>query len=249
MSNAVVWVDSRNRAPGGTDSDFEVSLRETIHMSNARLRVDKITFTDSFFTTDAGSNLYFADGTGGINTFSISEGAYTGPTLAAAIQLRTGRATTYEPLSNSIVHTLAAVDQPWLSDEELVAHPLSSLLGITSIANTNSLNSILGEGINSGILLTFPFVRMSPYNYLFLRSSRLRCVDHHGPRGTHDILCSVMLAGGPGEQVVASSPDGMYYDLQGELSIRSFDIRLTDYLDRPVNLRGRPLALQLTFDG
>jgi hypothetical protein len=58
-----------------------------------------------------------------------------------------------------------------------------------------------------------------------------------------------MLSGGPGEQVVASSPDGMYYDLQGELSIRSFDIRLTDYLDRPVNLRGRPLALQLTFDG
>ena len=48
MSNAVVWVDSRNRAPGGTDSDFEVSLRETIHMSNARLRVDKLTFSDSF---------------------------------------------------------------------------------------------------------------------------------------------------------------------------------------------------------
>jgi len=249
MSNAVVWVDSRNRSPGGTDSNFEVSLRETVHMSNARLRVDKLTFTDSFFTTDAGANLYFADGLGGISTFPITEGAYTGVTLAAAIQLATGRATTYEPLSNSIVHTLAAVDQPWLSDEELVAHPLSSLLGITSISTTNSLNSILGEGFNDGILLTFPFVRMSPYNYLFLRSSRLRCVDHHGPKGTHDILCSVMLSGGPGEQVVASSPDGMYYDLQGELSIRSFDIRLTDYLDRPVNLRGRPLALQLTFDG
>jgi len=48
--------------------------------------------------------------------------------------------------------------------------------------------------------------------------------------------------------VEASSPDGLYYDLQGELSIRSFDLRLTDYLSRAVNLRGRPLALQLTFD-
>ena len=57
MTTAAVWVDSRRRASGASDSDFEVGLRETIHMSNARLRVDKVTFTDSFLTTDAGSNL------------------------------------------------------------------------------------------------------------------------------------------------------------------------------------------------
>ena len=66
--------------------------------------------------------------------------------------------------------------------------------------------------------------------------------------GTHDILCSVPLTEGPGHQVV-SSGDGIYYDLQGKLSIRSFDIRLIDYLGRPVDLKGRPLALQLTFEG
>ncbi len=74
-------------------------------------------------------------------------------------------------------------------------------------------------------------------------------MDHHGPRGTHDILVSIPLTGGPGHQVEASTADGLYHDLQGQLSIRSFDIRLTDYLGRPVNLRGRPLALQLTFEG
>ena len=52
----VIWVDSRMRTSGG-DSDFEVSLRESVHLSDARVRVDKLTFSDSFYTTDGGANL------------------------------------------------------------------------------------------------------------------------------------------------------------------------------------------------
>ena len=39
----VIWVDSR-MLTSGTDSDFEVSLRESFHLSDARVRVDKLTF-------------------------------------------------------------------------------------------------------------------------------------------------------------------------------------------------------------
>ena len=53
----VVWIDSRARV-SGSDSDFEVSLRESVHLSDARVRVDKLTFSDSFLTTDAGQNLF-----------------------------------------------------------------------------------------------------------------------------------------------------------------------------------------------
>ena len=42
----VIWVDSRMRV-SGTDSDFEVALRESVHLSDARVRVDKLTFVDS----------------------------------------------------------------------------------------------------------------------------------------------------------------------------------------------------------
>ena len=87
MSTAVVWNDGRCRASGASDSDFEVSLRETVHMSNARLRIDKISFTDSFLTTDAGSYLHFSNGAGGIVSHPIPNGAYTGVRLAAAIQV------------------------------------------------------------------------------------------------------------------------------------------------------------------
>ena len=241
----VIFVDSRMRTTG-TDSDFEVDLRESVHLSNARLRVDKLTFTDSFLTTDAGAHLYFSNGAGGISHVSIAEGAYTGPTLAAAIQSATGRTTTYNSTTNGITHTIVP-GQGWLSDKQLEAYSTGFPTG-ASAQDPKSLNAVLGDGEHGATTVTWQFVRMAPYNYVFLKSSKLRCVDHHGPRGTHDILCTVPLTGGVGTQVEASSPDGLYYDLQGELSIRGFDLSLTDWLGRPVNLRGRPLAMQLTFD-
>jgi hypothetical protein len=241
----VIFVDSRMRTTG-TDSDFEVDLRESVHLSNARLRVDKLTFTDSFLTTDAGAHLYFSDGAGQMTSVTIPEGAYTGPTLAAAIQTVTSRTTTYDIARNSITHTIVA-GQGWLSDKQLEGYSSGFPTG-ASAQDPKSLNAVLGDGVHGATTVTWAFVRMAPYNYVFLKSSKLRCVDHHGPRGTHDILCTVPLTGGVGTQVEASTPDGLYYDLQGELSIRGFDLSLTDYLGRPVNLRGRPLAMQLTFD-
>ena len=241
----VIFVDSRMRTIG-TDSDFEIDLRESVHLSNARLRVDKLTFTDSFLTTDAGAHLYFSNGAGGISHVSIPEGAYTGPTLAATIQSATGRATSYDATTNAITHTIVP-GQGWLSDKQLEGFSVGFPLG-ASAQDPRSLNAVLGDGENGAVSVKWHFVRMAPYSYLFLKSSKLRCVDHHGPRGTHDILCTIPLTGGVGTQVEASSPDGVYYDLQGELSIRGFDLSLTDYLGRPVNMRGRPLSMQLTFD-
>ena len=241
----VIFVDSRMRTIG-TDSDFEVDLRETIHLSDSRLRIDKLTFTDSFLTTDAGAHLYFSNGAGGINYVTIPEGAYTGPTLAVAIQVATGRTTTYNSTTNAVTHTIVA-GQGWLNDKQLEAFSAGFPTGANA-QDPRSLNAVLGDGENGATQVVWSFVRMAPYSYVFLKSSKLRCVDHHGPRGTHDILCTVPLTGGIGTQVEASSPDGVYYDLQGELSIRGFDLSLTSHLGRPVNLRGRPLAMQLTFD-
>ena len=242
----VIWVDSRTRV-SGSDSDFEVSLRETVHLSDSRVRVDKLTFSDSFYTTDAGQNLYFAAPGGGFTSASVPQGAYTGFTLAAAIEAATGRDTTYSVLTNSISHVLASANEPWLSDEELAARTGSFPAGASS-SDPRSLNTVLGEGTNSGSTVTWSFVRMAPWSVLYLRSNRLRCEKHHGPRGTHDILCSVPLTGGVGTQVEVSSPTGVYYYLAGGSSCRTIDFRLTDWLGRAVNLRGRPLSFQLIFE-
>ena len=145
MTTAVVWVDSRCRSSGASDSNFEVALRETIRMSNACLRIDKVTFTDSFLTTDAGSHLYFSDGAGGIVSHPIPDGAYMGVGLAAAIQTTTGRTTTYSALTNSITLELADASQPWLSDKNLEAHTGGGFPFGASRENPKSLNAVLGD--------------------------------------------------------------------------------------------------------
>ena len=116
----VNWVDSRMRT-SGTDSDFEVSLRESVHLSDARVRVDKLTFSDSFYTTDAGSHLYFAAPDNSFSYVTVPQGAYTGFSLAAAIEAATGRDTVYSVLTNSITHILQSADRPWLSDAAIAA--------------------------------------------------------------------------------------------------------------------------------
>ena len=242
----VIWVDSRMRS-SGTDSDFEVSLRESVHLSDARVRIDKLTFSDSFYTTDAGANLYFAAPNGSFSYVTVPQGAYTGFTLAAALEAATGRDTTYSVLTNSISHALAGADRQWLSDAEIGARTGSYPSG-ASASDPRSLNDVLGEGTISGSTVTWSFVRMAPYTVLYLRSNRLRCENHHGPRGTHDIFCSVPLTRGVGSQVESSSPTGVYYNLAGGSSCRTMDFRLTDWLGRAVNLRGRPLSFQLIFE-
>jgi len=242
----VIWVASNQRV-SGTDSDFEISLRETMHLSDARMRVDKLTFADSFYTTDLGANLYFAAPDNTFSHVSVPEGAYTGFTLAAAIKAATGRDCVYNVLTNSMTHVLQSADRPWLSDAQIGSRTGTFPAG-ASAGNVCSLNEILGEGIVSGIFVTWPWIRVAPYDVLYLRSSRLRCENHHGPRGMHDILCSVPLTQGVGSQVEAHSPVGVYYNLAGGSSCRTMDFRLTDALGRAVNLRGRPLSFQLIFE-
>ena len=106
----VIWVDSRART-SGSDSDFEISLRESVHLSDARVRVDNLTFVDSFLTTDDGQCLYFGAPNNSFSYVTVPQGAYTGFTLAAAIQSATGRDTTYSLLTNSITHALASAAQ------------------------------------------------------------------------------------------------------------------------------------------
>ena len=242
----VIWVASNQRV-SGTDSDFEISLRETMHLSDARMRVDKLTFADSFYTTDLGANLYFAAPDNSFSHVTVPEGAYTGFTWAAAIKAVTGRDCVYNVLTNSMTHVLQSADRPWLSDAQIGSRTGTFPAG-ASAGNVRSLNEILGEGIVSGIFVTWPWIRVAPYDVLYLRSSRLRCENHHGPRGMHDILCSVPLTQGVGSQVEAHSPVGVYYNLAGGSSCRTMDFRLTDALGRAVNLRGRPLSFQLIFE-
>ena len=182
-----IYVDSR-AAAFGTGSDFSITLRETVHINpGARIRVDKVRFIDSFLTTDLGHYLYYRDANDDFRHMEIPDQAYTPTRLAAAIQNATGRTTTYTESTNQIqqiVHPGSEI----LSDDELKQYSLAGFPPGASHMFPRSLNSILGPSFTENGFITFMFPKMSPYDDLYLKSSKLSCQNIHGVFGDHDVV-------------------------------------------------------------
>ena len=239
-----IFVDSRF-ATRGNDSNFHIELRESVTTAeNARLRVDKLRFIDSFFTTDSGEYIYIKNGESFI-AIGIPQQAYTGSRLASTIQSLTGKTTIYSDATNSLI---VAYDENTkiLNDDEIAQMNGDYPPGSTP-QHPRSLNRCLGPSIIENGQQIFPFISMQPYTDVYLRSRRLTCANMHGADDTHDILCKIPLSEGVGKTVVSSSPENVYYDL-GAMTLRSIDFQLTDVHGTPVNLRGRPLSFQLIID-
>jgi len=162
------------------------------------------------------------------------------------MQTATGRSTSYDPDTNAITQTITA-GQEWLSDDALKAYSTGFPAG-ASATDPRSLNSILGNSNSATGNLVFGFVKMSPYDYLFLRSRRLTVENSHDPLGRHDVLLKIMLVKGIGGMETASSPDGIYMRLSRDMTLRNIDFELTDFKGNVVNMRGRPMSFELCFD-
>jgi len=241
-----LYIDSC-AAASGSDSDFQVTLRETVHIRpGARLRVDKVRFVDSFLTTDMGRYIYYKDGAGALAYFALPEQAYSGTRLAAQIQVATGRGTTYAEATNSLTQVVFG-GQEWLSDADLKTYTTGFPDG-ASASVPMSINGVLGPASTESTgNLVWGFVKMSPYDDLYLRSRKLSCQNVHGAVGDHDILCKITLDQGVSKVQSDDCPSDVYNDIT-EMSFKTLDFRLTDYLGRVVNLRGRSLSFQITID-
>jgi hypothetical protein len=241
-----IYVDSRV-ASSGTGSDFSVTLRESVHIHpGARIRIDKVRFVDSFLTTDLGRYLYYKDEGGGVAYFEVPEQAYTATRLAAAIQSVTGRTTVYTESTNQIQQVVYP-GLELLSDLQLKAMAYSGYPSDASSMFPRSLNAVLGPSTTENGYITFMFPKMSPYDDLYLRSSKLSCQNIHGPFGEHDILCKITLDQGVSRVQSDESPWDLYNEIT-QTSMKTIDFRLTDYAGKTVNLRGRSLSFQITID-
>ena len=102
----VLFVDSRARTGGSSDSPFSTGLRESLHLSDHEVRVDKMRSTNSLLTTELGKYFYYKDGSGLLQYYAVPEQAYTGALLDAIIQIASGRTTTYSDVTNTNSQTV-----------------------------------------------------------------------------------------------------------------------------------------------
>ena len=117
----VLYVDSRNRT-SGSHSNFEIQLRESLSVNDARFRVDKVTFYDSFYTIEETNRYLYVKNASGFQYFALPVQAYTGSRLAATIQSLTGKPCTYSDVTNSITFGMVG-DEKIIDDFELAGFP------------------------------------------------------------------------------------------------------------------------------
>ena len=77
-----LYIDSRYRATG-TPSNFTYELAESLNLHGARLRVDVVRFTDSFYTIETNRDLYFKGVGNTLDIYYLPIMAYNGARLAA----------------------------------------------------------------------------------------------------------------------------------------------------------------------
>jgi hypothetical protein len=246
-----IFIDSRNRTSGSA-SDFSIHLRETLNLTGARMRIDKLAFVNSFWTvTIENRYLYFktTDPTSPLVSYTLSPGAYTAPELVLHMSSITGRPWSYNSREGSMTvvcsddtHTLATDDELAAITNWIVTPPG------TSPSNPKSFNEQLGHTTTaSTATIYFPWVSMAQYDVLYLRSSKLTARGTHGPRGEHETLCMIPITQPFGRLVEGGYPQDCWMHL-GDISTRNLDFQLVNHKGIPVTLLQGSISFQITFD-
>ncbi len=253
MPTRRVYIDSRYRMPGGTDSDFRYALRTLIEVAHGTLGfIDGVVLSQSFGCVIAGYNdtafvreVYQAAIKDRV--LEISPGEYNGYTLATELAAQLNAGTTL-PQSYAVTFadgrltvanpTPAAQGGAYLLTRAAIeADALVPPWGTTTTPKPPALSSaadacrVLGqlEGL-SGAIDSLQSLRMNPidlmpYRQLFLHSHIGAC-SSQGPRGENTIVRRVVITGSPGDLIADfHHTTSDYIELGGQLSTLHFTSR------------------------
>ena len=252
METVFVYIDSRDGEPGGTASSFNIQLPEPIsfYSESTRLRIDNVRLVNSFRTVGPSNYVIYVLEDESVRACVLDLGWFSaldvGPKIASALGGRYH--VVYDEDNNSL--TISHPD-----DFSILTDAQLAVLGGTWPGPPGtgrytpcSFNNILQNpgGIVTSNSYTVPFLSISPYDYIFLRSYRLassRCISK---RGEHDVLCRIdvnqafanVLTGGTPLQEALVIGAGTFVNL---------DFFVTDRLGNPVALDQGSLTFQLTF--
>ncbi len=271
MPTRRVYIDSRYRMPGGSDSDFRYALKTPIEVAPGTLGfIDGVVLSQSFGCIAAGYNdtvfvreVYQAATTDRV--FTLDAGEYNGYTLAtelaaklnAGTTLPQGCAVTFADGRLTVAsQTPAAQGGAYLLTQVAIeTNALSPAWGTTTTPTPPALSSsadacrVLGqlEGL-SGAIDSLQSLRMNPidlmpYRQLFLHSHIGAC-SSQGPRGENTIVRRVVITGGPGDLIADfHHTTSDYIELGGQLSTLHFSLR--DVEGNVVDTKGHPVSFSL----
>ena len=270
MPTKRIYIDSRYRMPGGSDSDFRYALKTPIEVPRGTIGwIDGVVLSQSFGNIIAGLNdtLFVREITTAATTDRVvvlSAGDWNIYTLAAELQTKLNFGTTlpnlYTVLTSSGILEIQNPTPPGtgfayiLSLERVRANNLTPPWGSTTTPAPPPLSDTADAcrvcGILIGLLpisLNTPFktsyVDLMPYRQLFLHS-HIGAPTSQGPQGENTIVRRIIIAGSPGDLITDFHNTQMdYIELGEQLSTLHFSLRDID--GNVVDTRGHPISFAL----
>ena len=246
----LIYVDSRARV-SGTSTNFQISLREPIAVSEGQMmRVDQVRFPMTLTTVTTSNRwLYTARGLT-YSRVALELGTYTGQELVTHIRARLatlGLAVGVEwlNLSSGLRITFAGALR-LLTDAEIAELPVGTFEAWLPTDRPRSFNDNLGSRIGGTGSITFPFVNLTAADTLYLCSRTLSNEACFGPRGNHDVLAKLAVDDPLGSIHRSDMPTNLYHRLP-ELTLKMLDFSLQDRHGDVVSLAGE-LSFVLSID-
>ena len=189
-----LFIDSRDRIPGGTSTNFQIQLREQlVTTADNSFRLDNLRVPLVIPLIQAGYNdkLYFTLA-GVVKTATLAQGNYSGAELATLVQAAmAGFGVTitvtysYSNASMSIVCSDATFRV--LTDAEATAAGKALPTFATALMQNAFAYTAVG-----GTTLRFSYVSVQAEDMFYLTSTKLASQDTFGPNGsTNALMCGV----------------------------------------------------------
>ena len=216
-----IFVDTRDKVPGGTNSNFSILLPQTLSLGPGHQgRIDDFRLPMSIPTIHDGNNSIVVTMQGGaVHTVLLNKGQYAnGLALANEIQAR----------------LRAGPPGEW------IAKYYESSMMLQIYNNTNGFQFTGGSFMSSllsrqyaytgGNTYEFPFVTIQGLDMCYLCCSQFSNLDSVGPKGASDTLCAIPITVGFGSVAHYSMSSSVFFDIpQITTQQLSFQLRDRDY--------------------
>ena len=214
-----IFVDTRDKVPGGTNSNFAILLPQTLSLGPGHQgRVDDFRLPVSTPTIYPGNNSIVLDMNGTIHTVFLTEGQYlSGPLIANEIQakLRAG-----PPGLWNVAY-----------DGSKMSMNINCSNGFQFIGGTFMSRLLSRDHYydNYGTYV-FQYVSIQGLDMVYLCCSDFSNLDNVGPKGASDTLCAIPITVGFGSVQDYSMSTSVFFDLpQITTQQLHFQLRDRDY--------------------
>jgi hypothetical protein len=261
-----VYIDSRFKTNGNSDSDFFIELPITLNVPDKTVcYIDEIVIPVSWTMISSRNNrLYFKFINGIVNSnivLVLDSGNYNGISFSEALQslmnsylapFAVRMQITYDNINNKISFLLIverASKVGTLKIKILNDNELESLFSVTTI-NIKSINGVLMLKDSSEILpgvLFKTYLDMHTTRNLYLVSSALGNHETISNFGLDTVIKKIPIRYNYGEMLFDSAVAGFDFINISRRSLKRIDIKLVDVFGNVVSLNGNHFSFSLVF--